>query len=142
MIHVYSPLTFLEDCACGYCLVNIVFILTNVAAPSAFFLCRDQAMANGVSDQFAHGVKIELAHQAGAIGFNGSDAEIEADSDLFVAVPLRQQAQDLQFASTEKFRRRCFRGANSLAAEFCSEESRETDATTREGPSGFTQITG
>ena len=63
-------------------------------------------VANGVADQFADGMAIETAHDVGAMGLSGLDAEVEGDGDFLAALAFGEELNDLALAGSETLTRR------------------------------------
>src|SRR5664280_1867534 len=61
----------------------------------------DDLVTNGVADQVAHRVQIQLFHDAGAVRLHCFYAEVQGSGDFFVGFPLGHQLQDLALSRAE-----------------------------------------
>src|SRR5690348_67630 len=66
----------------------------------------DDAVANGVADQIADGVEIQLGHDVRPVRLHGFDADIQCVGHFFVGFSLGDQLNDLALAWTDQARRR------------------------------------
>src|SRR5437016_10126144 len=62
--------------------------------PSSF----DNAVPDGVTDQFTEIAQVELRHNMSPMRLSGLDADVEGRGDLFVAMSLNQELDDLLLA--------------------------------------------
>ena len=47
----------------------------------------DDPITHGVASEVGNGMETEFAHEVGAMGFRGLDAEMKSDSDLLACLP-------------------------------------------------------
>jgi hypothetical protein len=61
----------------------------------------DDFVADGVHNEVGEGMKAELEHDIGAVGFGGVDADVEERGDFLVALAFGEKLENFAFAGSE-----------------------------------------
>jgi len=104
------------------------------------YFSRNKATADGAEDEFGGAMEGEFFHDAGAVGFDGVEAEGELGGDFLVAVAFGEELVDVTFAVGEEVVAVVGRGVENGSLEEAADGGAEEALALGDGEDGFDEF--